>query len=360
MRLSDWRWWLGYERECLQGPSQEYTITVVIPAYNEELTIRDTIDSIRAQRGAVVDEIIVVDDCSSDRTGDVSREAGVKVIRTETNQGTKAMAQNYVLSHVWTDLVVTIDADTLLGPDAVAKTLRYFNDPKTASVCGFVVPQKIETVWERGRFIEYLFGIALFKSAQNHMGAVLVSSGCFSVFRTQLLNEFGGFQQRTMAEDMDLTWDFANAGYHIYCEPEAYCYPLDPPTGRIFVSQVDRWTRSFFQNIAIHSFRSNKTLGAFVYWYLFEALLGPVVLLLVLGTLIEDFPYAILLTLGIELLVVAIPCLWKGRRIGLFWKTVASLPSYFVIKGVNFYIFWRSLYREWIIKDRLMVWEKGH
>jgi hypothetical protein len=64
--------------------------------------------------------------------------------------------------------------------------------------------------------------------------------------------------------------------------------------------------------------------------------------------------------MAVEMVVVAIPCLWKGRRMGLLGKTITSLPAYFVVKFVNFYIFWRSFYREWIIRDRLTTWAKGH
>lgn len=204
-KLLNWRFWLGLNpKQVSVEPIKDYEITVLIPAYNEEASIQETIDSIKAQT-IPIKEIIVIDDFSKDRTGEIARANNVRVIRTEVNQGTKAKAQDYVLSKnfVTTELVVTIDGDTLLHKDAIKNTLKYFNDPKTASVCGMVIPAKIKTLFERGRFIEYLFGIGLAKSAQNHVGAVLVSSGCFSVFRTELISKMGGFKARTMAEDMD-------------------------------------------------------------------------------------------------------------------------------------------------------------
>lgn len=359
-RLLDWRWWFGLRPKfATQPPLKKYTITIVVPAYNEEDSIGATIDNLK-QQTVPIEEIIVVDDCSSDRTGEISREKGVTVVRTHQNQGTKAMAQNYVIPQIESDLIVTIDADTILARDAIEKTLPWFNNPKTASVCGFVVPQKIQTLWERGRFIEYVFGITIHKRAQNNIGLVMVSSGCFSVFRTELLKMMGGFDARTMAEDMDLTWNFLLERYDIYCEQTAYCYPFDPPTLKIFVNQIDRWYRSFFQNVAIHSFRKNKWLGALIYGYLLEAILSPIVAIAVLTFFTGKIWLAILLGILVDVTIVAVPCLLKGYAMGMTGKVVTSLPAYMVIRFVNIYVFWRSLWKEWIIGDKLTDWKKGH
>ena len=61
-------------------------------------------------------------------------------------------------------------------------------------------------MWERGRYVEYLFAFTFFKRIQNHYGKPMISSGCFSAYRTNALRQVGGWSNRTMAEDMDLTW----------------------------------------------------------------------------------------------------------------------------------------------------------
>lgn len=358
MRLLDLRWWFGLKPKIYSEPAKEYSISVIIPAYNEEKSIAATIESIKKQT-VKISEIIVIDDCSGDRTGEIAAAAGAKVIRTSQNQGTKAMAQNYVLPLIDTDLVVTVDADTLLHEDAVRRTLPYFNDVKTASVCGFVIPQKIETLWERGRLIEYLFGLSIFKAAQNNMGAVLVSSGCFSVFKMEHLRKFK-FNSRTMAEDMDLTLDFLNAGFAVYYAPDAYCYPLDPSTGKIYVSQIDRWYRSFFQNVKVHSFRRNRKVGAFVFGYLLEGIVVP---LIAFGALffLAGFSWSGLLSAFlIDLLIVSVTCLAQGVRLKMLKKAIVSIPAYFVVRPVNLYVFLRSFWKEMIMGEKLTVWEKGH
>ena len=364
----NWRWWLGLKPKIASEPLKyDYTISVVIPAYNEEKSIARTIYSVISQT-AKIEEIIVIDDCSTDRTAKVVKKAGeiakknkVTVVKTPKNMGTKARAQNYVLPLIKTELFVTIDADTILHPEAIQRTLPYFNDERTGSVCGFVIPQKIETVWEKGRFIEYLFGITIMKAAQNNVNAVLVSSGCFSIFKTDIVRNLGGFKSRSMAEDMDLTWEMHFNSYRVYCAPDAYCYPLDPPTFHVFVNQVLRWYSSFFQNISIHKKELLKNkLGIFIYGYLFDAMLSPVILIAGLTALTGNVLYAIPLSFVIDLIIVSIPCFFKAIRIGMCKKTAKSLLVYPIIRFVNLYVFWRAFWNEWIVRKRLTSWDKGH
>ena len=361
VRFFNWRWWLGMKPKIVSGPAKDYSITVVIPAYNEESSLAATIQSVKNQT-VPISEVIVVDDYSSDKTGEVAKTNGAKVIRTPVNQGTKAMAQNYVINEVKTDLLVTIDADTILDEDAILKTLPYFNDPKTVSVCGFVIPQKIETLWERGRFIEYVFGLTIFKTAQNNIGSVLVSSGCFSVFRTGILKKLGGFKARTMAEDMDFTWEATLNGYHVYCVQDSYCYPLDPSTGSIFRKQIKRWYASFFQNISAHKshFRKKARLGAMVYGYLLEGIVTPFLMIFSIFLLTRNAKISLLMFVVVDVCFVAIPCVIKGIKMGMFWKVIASLPSYFLIRPVNFFMFWQCFWNEWVVGKKLSSWDKGH
>src|SRR5262245_53320952 len=71
-------------------------LTVLVPAYNEAASIADTVRSLQTQTYAVA-EIIVIDDFSSDGTGDIARECGATVIRPPSNTGSKAGAQNFAL-----------------------------------------------------------------------------------------------------------------------------------------------------------------------------------------------------------------------------------------------------------------------
>ena len=359
------RWFLGLSPKevAFNRPSSgRLSITAIIPAYNEEVSIASTIRSLQAQTYRL-DEIIVVDDCSTDRTGDIARSLGAAVYRTPKNRGTKAQAQNLALAFVKTDLFVTVDADTIVAPDAVEKTIRYFNDPKTLIVSGFVVPQKIQTLWERGRFIEYLYGLTIIKPAQNHNRMVLVASGCFSVFRTkETLEEFGHFNERTMAEDLDLTWEATGKGYHVYFAPEAKCYPVDPPTFGIYVKQLSRWYRGFLQNIAVRKFYKfgSWRLQLLIYVYVVWFLIGPMMLPVMLLWAGYGVVSAIGWMMALQMITMGVPALWRAYRLGMFSTAPASFPAPLVTQYVSFGVYLYSIWKEWILRDKLHSWDKGH
>src|SRR2546422_6825525 len=95
-----------------------HKVRVIVPAYNEAASVADTIRSLRSQTYPVA-EILVVDDCSSDGTGDVALAHGATVTRPPGNTGSKAGAQNFALSGSDAEFTMAIDADTTLEPDAV-------------------------------------------------------------------------------------------------------------------------------------------------------------------------------------------------------------------------------------------------
>ena len=141
-------------------------VTVLVPAYNEEASIADTIASLRNQTVPPT-EIIVIDDCSTDRTAEVARALGATVIRPAVNTGSKAGAQNYALRDVKTPFTMALDADTTVAPDAIARLLAVMEDQSVSAACGFVVPRNVNSVWERGRYVEYLLAFAFYKPIQD-------------------------------------------------------------------------------------------------------------------------------------------------------------------------------------------------
>lgn len=361
--VKDWRWWFGLRPEIVRSIKFHPSITVLVPAFNEEASIAKTIESIFAQTYPVRD-IIVIDDSSKDRTSEIASSfPGVTVVRTDVNQGTKAQAQNYVLDRITTDLFVTIDGDTMLASDAIEQTIPYFSDPSTGSVCGFVVPQRIVSFWEYGRFGEYLYGLTMFKPAQNHIGVVTVSSGCFSTYQTRLVRELGGFPQRTLVEDMDLTWTMQELGYRIYYTSAARCFPVEPPTFKIYVRQVERWLRGFFQNIKVRRFNLfpiGLGFAAYIYFNLVWGMLSLVLMPLFLTILIGNFGWGVLYAFVAELLIIGTFSVWRGWRMGMTRKALISIVPTLAISYCNRGLFVYSLWMEWIRGKTLTTWHKGH
>src|SRR5215213_6774561 len=336
-------------------------LTVMIPAYNEAESIADSIRSLQSQT-VVPDEIIVIDDCSTDATAEVASSLGVTVIRPERNTGSKAGAQTFALAQVETGMVMALDADTTLAPDAIEILLAAFDDPEVSAACGSVHPRYVKTLWERGRHVEYLLAFSFFKRVQEHYGKPLISSGCFSIYRTEDLRAVGGWSTRTMAEDMDLTWTFYEAGRKVRFLPEALSFPIEPHNFTFMGKQLRRWSHGFIQNVRLHR-RGLLELGylrstvAVAFWDALLASLAYLVLIPVLAIVIDPL---ILSAYLIDAPVVLVPVLWlavQRREVG---RALASLPGFFVLRVVNGGFMLRALWDEFVAGKSLAVYEKGH
>jgi biofilm PGA synthesis N-glycosyltransferase PgaC len=344
------------------SPVPGIDVSVIVPAFNEAASIADTIHSLRNQT-ACPREIIVVDDCSSDGTGAIARDLGVTVLRPHKNTGSKAGAQQFALRHVRTPFVIALDADTILAPDAIACLRRAFEESNVAAACGFVVPRRVKTVWERGRYVEYLFAFTYYKRLQQCYGKPLIASGCFSMYRTELLREQGGWSNRTLAEDMDLTWSLYRGGHAVRFVPEAVCYPLEPHTFTLMGKQLRRWSHGFVQNVKLHwrgvlHVPFLRSAVGVAFW---DATIASAVYLVVLPLLaiLLRKPW-LLLGYIIDAPALLVPVLAGAAPRGEIGRALASIPAFFVLRTVNALFFLRAVIAELVLGRSLRVYEKGH
>jgi len=346
----------------LLRPIAGIDVTVIIPAYNEAASVADTIRSLQGQTTPPA-AIVVVDDCSTDGTGDVARALGVVVVRPPTNTGSKAGAQNFGLRYVRTRLTVAIDADTVLAPDALECLLPAFSRPGVAAACGFVLPQRVRSLWERGRYIEYLFAFTYYKQLQEYYGKPLISSGCFSMYRTEILGAHNGWSNRTLAEDVDLTWSLYQAGHEVRFVPEAVCYPIEPRTLRLMGTQLRRWSHGFVQNVKLHwrgllAVPYLRSAVAVAFWDATIAAAVYLVLLPILALLLAR-PW-VLIGYVIDAPAVLVPVLAGAARRREIRRAIASIPAFFVLRTVNAVFFLRAVCAELLLGRSLRVYEKGH
>jgi biofilm PGA synthesis N-glycosyltransferase PgaC len=340
-------------------------IAIIVPAYNEEASIAITLTSLLEQT-TPPEKIIVVDDFSSDRTGEIARSfPGVTVIRPPKNTGSKAGAQNFALPFVKTTYVSAVDADTTLDNDAIEKMIQFLqSDPKVVAACTFVLPKKVKTLWERGRFIEYLFAFEFFKRVQDWYGKPLICSGCFSVYKTNEIMSAGGWSTRTLAEDMDLTWSFYEKGKAVRFNNDVFCYPIEPETFNIMAKQLKRWSHGWFQNFKLHwkGVRRIPVLREFILMGLLDALLGSMLFLVVAPLLAIVFQNPVLYAyaVGADVAFIVIPVAWRGYRMGMLKKVLGSIPSFLVLRLVNSFFFMRACISEMILKKSFTTYEKGH
>jgi biofilm PGA synthesis N-glycosyltransferase PgaC len=258
---------------------------------------------------------------------------------------------------------MAIDADTTVAPDAVERLLAAFEDPEVAAACGFVIPRRVRSLWERGRYIEYLFAFTFYKQVQDYYGKPLISSGCFSMYRTEVLRRLGGWSNRTLAEDMDLTWSLYRAGHQVRFVPEAVCYPLEPRTFAFLSRQLRRWSHGFVQNVILHwrevlEIPFLRSSVAVAFW---DALIASVVYLVLLPVLAIVFqaPW-LLLGYVIDVPAILVPVLAGARARGEIPRALVSLPAFFVLRTVNGAFFLSAAWAELVAKRPLRVYQKGH
>jgi poly-beta-1,6-N-acetyl-D-glucosamine synthase len=337
-------------------------LTIIVPAYNEEESIEDTVKSLLNQT-CPPKQIIVVDDCSKDNTGILAVQAGSTVHRAITNTGTKAGAQNFALSTIETKFTMAIDGDTTLASDAVEKVMVAFKEKGVAAACGSVIPRFRRSLWERGRYVEYLLAFTFYKPIQNYFGKPLISSGCFSAYKTKVLKKMGGWQTRTMAEDMDLTWTLYEAGYKVIFIPEAVSYPIEPHNFEFMRKQLRRWSHGFMQNVMLHGQNVIKIpyLNMIITVGLWDAIVASISYLLMAPLLSLYFQNPVFfLAYIIDAPAVFVPAIMKGIERKEIKQTILSYPSFFVLRFVNCYFILEAFTSEIIFKKRLLTYEKGH
>jgi len=243
-------------------------VTLLIAAYNEAQNIAETFRGIKGQdyRGDI--EIIVVDDGSTDGTVEMLRSFdldNLKIILA--NHGGKAHALNEGLKHVTQDIVVCIDADTFLHPQALRRIIaRFLTDPAdTAAVAGCVlVKNSRSTFMSRLQEWDYFTGIASAKRQQSLYQGTLVAQGAFSAFRTKLVKAQQGWPA-VIGEDIVLTWSLIKSGWRIGFEPSAIGFTTAPETLNGFYRQRKRWARGMIEGLKQHGHMvwSNSRLSSF-------------------------------------------------------------------------------------------------
>jgi peptidoglycan-N-acetylglucosamine deacetylase len=272
-------------------------VSVLIPAHNEENVIVQTVKSALASDYKNL-RVIVVNDGSQDRTGELldsrfGQNERVRILH-QVNRG-KAAALARALGEADTEIVVTIDADTEVEPDAIGKLVRHFSDEKVGAVAGNVKVGNRSRWLTRWQALEYITSQNMEKRAFDLLNCITVVPGALGAWRRKAIEAAGGITADTVAEDADLTLAIRRLGWHIDYEEEAIAWTEAPETPGMLIRQRFRWTFGTLQSFWKHSdtlFRPKYgTLGfvALPNIFLFQLLLpliSPVIDLLFLGSVI--------------------------------------------------------------------------
>ena len=166
-----------------------------------------------------------------------------------------------------------------------------------------------------------------------------------------------------MAEDMDLTWTMYQARQTVRFVPEAVCYPIEPHNLTFMRKQLRRWSHGFMQNVRLHwrHLLGIPYLRSMIGVALWESTVASVIYLGVLpiSALLLQNPW-ILLIYVLDAPALMVPVLREAAARNEFWRALASIPAFFVVRLVNCVFVLEAIWSELVLRRPLLVYEKGH
>ena len=321
--------WTSRELDAVIRSPATPGISLIVPAYNEEATIGESVRALLLLNYPAF-EVVVVNDGATDRTMAVLAErygmqpapaAYAQPVATQpvkayyrslqhpdlvaidkANCG-KADAINAGINAARYPLVCVIDADSLLEEHALTRAvLPFLEDPDTLASGGIVrivngcgvEAGRVTRVGLPGnplaafQVVEYLRAFLAGRVTLSSMNALLIISGAFGLFKRHAVVEAGGFRVDTVGEDMEIVtrlhriYRERKQRYRIVFQPDPVCWTEAPESRKILGSQRNRWQRGTMQVLWYHRrMLANPRYGAIgllamPYYLIFEAL-GPII-----------------------------------------------------------------------------------
>lgn len=212
-------------------------VSVIVPVYNNESTIRECITSILHSHYEIR-EVIVVDDGSTDNTGNILDSFKDKrVIVYHIPHSGKAAALNYGIERAAAD-IVTVDADTTLAPDTIQTLVR--NLKSYDAVAGNLQVSNRKGFLGRCQCIEHV-RVAMFRKVSQFFNRIDIVPGPLGAFKKEIFSRLT--YGTSIVEDMELTRMLREKGYSIGYEQDAKAYTEMPVTLKQFLNQRLRWAR---------------------------------------------------------------------------------------------------------------------
>lgn len=249
--------WYSY-LDYTEGLSREaiaYTpsVSIIVPAYNEEVVIDGTIRNL-LDLDYPDYEVIIVDDGSTDNTYRRARtwverypDKKLKVI-SKKNEG-KALALNHGIKQATGNIIFCMDGDSQLRRDSLRWVVRHFVDPSVGAVAGNVKVINRRNLWTNLQTLEYIEGLNLVRRFQGFFRIVNIIPGPCGAFKKSMLKEVGFYANDTFAEDCDVTLRILSKGWKVCYEPRAVSLTEAPEGLLDLIKQRYRWTRGVIQAV---------------------------------------------------------------------------------------------------------------
>lgn len=225
-------------------------VSILIPAYNEEETIEETIKH-TSDLNYPGYEVIVINDGSRDRTSTtlielLEKYPKLKVVNLEKNKGkANALKQGLLVSKG--EYIATIDSDAILDKDALSHVIPHFITPKNSERVGAVTGnpriRNRNSLLSNIQIVEFSSIIGLIKRTQRIWGKMMTVSGVFVVFRKKALLDVGFWDSDMITDDIGITWKLQRRFWDVRYEPKAICWMLVPETLKGIWKQRIRWNQ---------------------------------------------------------------------------------------------------------------------
>ncbi len=237
-------------------PAELPGVTFLVPAYNEEENIEDTLQGLLdLDYPEEKLDIIAINDGSTDSTLEKMKrfEDEVEIIDKE-NTG-KADSMNQALERVDTEIVGCMDADSYPEEDFLHEMVGYFERENVQGVTPALKVREAENWVESVQWAEYIYQIFLRKMFAI-FDAQYVLPGPGSLYDTEYLKEIGGWDSETLTEDMEVAFRIFDLGGRIENSTNAYVHTEPPSTLKALFRQRIRWYRGYINNFLryIHFF----------------------------------------------------------------------------------------------------------
>ncbi len=232
--------------------------SILLPCYNEEDTLRETIQNLHNLPYPDF-EIIAVNDGSTDQTGALLKSLAatypkLRVIDCHENKG-KANALHIATLAAHSEYLICIDSDALLDRDAPYHLIKHFlmNGERVGAVTGNPRIRNRDTLLGKIQLVEYASIIGTIKRTQRVLGKVMTVSGVVVAFRKSALVNVGLWDRDMITEDVAVSWKLQRKFWDIRYEPQALCWMLVPETLRSLWHQRVRWAQGGQEVIFRHA-----------------------------------------------------------------------------------------------------------
>lgn len=332
-------------------------VSVIVPAWNEEVGIVATVRSILANTYANI-EVVIVNDGSTDNSHRVMQQflrsqelypihPTAKISYFYKENGGKGTALNYGIVRASGEIILTVDADSALDPQAIERMVAYFEDPTIDAAVGNVKVAKNPTLIGLLQQLEYLFGF-YFKRAHSVLNAEYIYGGACAAFRkSKTFEALGLFDETNKTEDIEMSLRTRFNGLHSVYMEDVVCYTEGANSIRGLVNQRLRWKKGRFDTLVRYrriffslDKRHNKPLSWFVLPYTllseFQLFFEPlgISLLVTYSILSGDF---LSLALGIMFIFITyvVNALFSGEKLNL-----GLLPLFIVTWPLFYFLVW--------------------